>query len=118
MDQLKSGNPPARPLIVNYDNPQLLNPNERWGLYAYWLNLYRNGLIVKLNELHEEYRDVYKQYEEVKQIEDINLMRDMQVVGMTTSGAAKYQTLLQALKCPIGILFHAGNFSHTLIINH
>jgi hypothetical protein len=41
-------------------------------------------------------------YEEVQQMNDVEILRESLVVGMTTTGAAKFQSLLQALKAKIG----------------
>lgn len=87
---------------VNYADPALLTPNERWGLYWKWLDDYNKSLITNLNKLETCYRQIYREYEEIKAIEDVQLMKSMHVVGMTTTGAARYQTLLQAVKSPIG----------------
>lgn len=55
-----------------------------------------------------EYRQLYREYEEVQQLEDKHIMEEMLVIGMTTTGAARKQTLLQALKCPIVVVEEAA----------
>lgn len=38
-------------------------------------------------------------------MEDLIVLRDCLVVGMTTTGAAKFRTVLEGLKSPIGNYF-------------
>ncbi|GLV42804.1 uncharacterized protein CBL_03544 [Carabus blaptoides fortunei] len=117
LDQFRNGQYPPRPLAANLTNRNILTSNERWGLYFFWLSLYRAQLLNDLNVMEEKYRKLHREYEEVKQIEDIRLMKEMYVVGMTTTGAAKFQTLLQALACPIVIVEEAAEVleSHVVV---
>jgi hypothetical protein len=41
-------------------------------------------------------------YEEVQQMNDLDILKHSLIVGMTTTGAAKLHSLLQALKPKIG----------------
>lgn len=52
-------------------------------------------------------------YEEARMIMDIELLKNIKVVGMTTSGAARLRKLLQALAPPVGkddILLYITSF--------
>lgn len=75
---------------------------ERWTLYRYWVERYRNILFEELHKLEKHFRSEARMYEEVQQMNDLEILRDSLVVGMTTTGAAKLQPLLQALKPRIG----------------
>jgi hypothetical protein len=66
----------------------------------------RTQLLEKFRTLEENFRTEAKQYEEVRHMIDLEVMRDSYVVGMTTTGAARLRTLLQALKPRIGGQLH------------
>lgn len=102
LEQRNEGNYPTPPQHVNYKDPTSLKSNERWGLYWKWVDDYYKSLIANLEIMEKQYRQVYKEYEEIKLIDDIRIMKTMKVIGMTTTGAARYQTTLQAIKSPIG----------------
>nr|CAD7432792.1 unnamed protein product [Timema monikensis] len=97
---------PKNPAVVDRLSRQTnlwgLPPADRWILYRHWID---NLTICLLNELrqHElQMRHLSKRYEEVRQMGDLEVMKDSLVVGMTTTGAARLQPLLQALKPKIG----------------
>jgi hypothetical protein len=66
----------------------------------------KTELLKQFQALEGAYRPEAKQYEEVRQMIDLEVMRDSHVVGMTTTGAARLHTLLQALKPRIGGQLH------------
>lgn len=66
----------------------------------------RTQLLEKFQTQEERFRTEAKQYEEVRHMIDLEVMRDSYVVGMTTTGAARLRTLLQVLKPRIGGQLH------------
>jgi hypothetical protein len=79
-----------------------LQAEERWILYRYWVDRLRKVLLEKLRTQEAQFRLEARMYEEVQQMNDLDILRDSLIVGMTTTGAAKFQSLLQALKAKIG----------------
>jgi len=79
-----------------------LQAQERWILYRYWVDRLRNVLLEKLRRKETQFRLEARMYEEVQQMNDLDILRESLIVGMTTTGAAKFQSLLQALKAKIG----------------
>jgi hypothetical protein len=79
-----------------------LQAEERWILYRYWVVRLRKVLLEKLHTQEAKFRLEAKMYEEVQQMNDVDILRESLIVGMTTTGAAKFQSLLQALKAKIG----------------
>lgn len=65
----------------------------RWRLYQRWISQARNRLKEKLKKTEAEYCKKKKQYQALKSIADVDLMKKAKVVGMTTTGAAKNQSL-------------------------
>jgi hypothetical protein len=79
-----------------------LQGEERWTLYRYWVDRFRIVLLEELRKLEHNFRCEARMYEEVQQINDLEILKDSLVVGITTTGAARLQSLMQALKAKIG----------------
>ena len=81
------------------------------GCYAYffrsWLSTLKEKLLEEFKKLEKIFRTNAKLYEEARSMIDLEIMKRSHVIGMTTTYAARYQTLLKALKPKIGTyLFH------------
>jgi len=60
----------------------------------------------KKTQYSKSFRDVYRMYNEMRDISDTQIMKKHLVVGMTTTGAARLQTTIQVFlvpKCVISI---------------
>jgi hypothetical protein len=88
--------------LLQQGNLWQLQAEERWILYRYWVARLRNVLLEKLRTQEAQFRLEARMYEEVQQMNDLDILRESLIVGMTTTGAAKFQSLLQALKAKIG----------------
>lgn len=88
-----------------------LKLEQRWILYWYWIKMLRDQIIDELHATQEEYKYKCQQFEEYKQMEDLHVVRKANVVGMTTTGAARLRLLLSALQPTIGelllLLYHS-----------
>nr|CAD7408893.1 unnamed protein product [Timema poppensis] len=97
---------PKNPAVVDRLSRQThlwgLPPADRWILYRHWIDNLTTCLLNELRQHELEMRLLSKRYEEVRQMGDLEVMKDSLVVGMTTTGAARLQPLLQALKPRIG----------------
>ena len=82
-----------------------LTLQERWVLYWSWVRDLRENIIKQLQEAEEIFRSSMSQFEDVKQMEDLFVVERVDVVGMTTTCAARLNTLLSALKPAIGKWF-------------
>ncbi|KAJ8878733.1 hypothetical protein PR048_019319 [Dryococelus australis] len=96
--------PKARILEVCRARKDLLHlsVNERWILYRYWISLLQEILVKKFAHLGEKFKKEMKNITEIRMMDDLEVMRRAHVVGMTTTGAARLQPLLQALRPKIG----------------
>lgn len=83
-------------------------PNSRWHLYFYWLDQFKTKLLEKRELINLDFRKDYKLYDEMREIQDTQIMKEALVVGMTTTAAARLKTSLQALKSPIVIVEEAA----------
>lgn len=81
MNEAKQGVEWKKPNNLDLKYPNKLDANQRWSLYFYWVNLYKERLIIHLEEEDQTYRREYKRYLELKEIQDIQLMKDMDVIG-------------------------------------
>ncbi|KAK4873187.1 hypothetical protein RN001_015216 [Aquatica leii] len=98
----------VKPRNCNLNNPFTMSLEERWTLYFYWLEECRLVLVQKLVDVQSTYRAKFNQWLEIRDIEDIQTMKEMLVVGMTTTGAARLQKTLMALRSPIVIVEEAA----------
>ncbi|KAJ3662954.1 hypothetical protein Zmor_007268 [Zophobas morio] len=113
----RSAVPRQMPQFVNLNQPHKIPPNDRWNLYFYWLDLYKQKLRKRLEALNKEFREVYKAYEELRDVEDTRSMKNALVVGITTTGAARLRSSLQALKSPIVIVEEAAEVLEAHIVS-
>jgi len=88
--------------LLQQGNLWELQAQERWILYRYWVDRLRKVLLDKLHRQEAHFRSEARKYEEVQQKNDLDILRESLIVGMTTTGAAKFRSLLQALKAKIG----------------
>jgi hypothetical protein len=79
-----------------------LQAQERWILYRYWVGRLRNVLLKKLRSEEAHFRRTVGRYSGTLLMDDADILRESLIVGMTTTGAAKNQNLLQAVKPKIG----------------
>lgn len=70
----------GRPSSTDLINPHTMPAVHRWQLYFHFLHLYSNNLRAKLETCNQQFRTLHKQYAEIRDIEDINLMKEMHVV--------------------------------------
>jgi hypothetical protein len=88
--------------LLQQGNLWELQAQERWILYRYWVERLRNVLLEKLHRQEAHLQSEARMYEEVQQMNDLDILRESLIVGMTTTGAARCRSVLQALKAKIG----------------
>lgn len=85
-------------------DPTKLPSKLRWLIYWSWLSGLQKKLLAEISELETKRRAKMNQHEEYKMFEDLYIMEQSDVVGMTTTGAARLNKLLGLLKPAIGKL--------------
>lgn len=80
LEQGKALKDPRKPENVNLQKPHDMMPDDRWLLYFYWLKRYIRTLNEEVHVLGEKYREILRQYEEIRNIEDCRLMKQLLVV--------------------------------------
>lgn len=68
---------------------------KRKELYRYWVRKYRTNLKQEITGYEKEYQNEVKNYKEMGELENLDILRSAIVVGMTTTGAEKNRALLR-----------------------
>ncbi|CAH1781587.1 unnamed protein product [Owenia fusiformis] len=89
---------------------------ERWRLYRNWINKYRNSLKSKIQDYEREYERQARQMVDLRREEDFAVLKQAVVIGMTTTGAAKYQSLIQRVKPKIVVVEEAAEVLESHIV--
>uniref|UniRef100_A0A8C1SPB0 Zinc finger, NFX1-type containing 1 n=1 Tax=Cyprinus carpio TaxID=7962 RepID=A0A8C1SPB0_CYPCA len=93
-----------------------LSLKDRWRLYRLWVLRYRTDLRTKALTSEQVYQDAAERLNEIRRREDLCVLRQARVVGMTTTGAAKYRQALQELQPRLVIVEEAAEVleAHTI----
>ncbi|KAK9882471.1 hypothetical protein WA026_021505 [Henosepilachna vigintioctopunctata] len=115
LDSAKQGliNQPAN---INVIESKYIPKDERWNLYFYWVNLYYNSLVEQYETLNIDFREAYQIYNESKDLEDIKILKSMEVIGMTTTAAARLHSSLKMIGSPIVIVEEAAEVLEAHIV--
>jgi len=89
---------------------------EKYNLYAYWLKKYREDLKTDVKRYEDEYCNAIKLLKEVRDTETAEILKNSVVMGMTTTGAAKYRNILQKVQPQIIIVEEAAEVLESHII--
>lgn len=82
-----------------------LDVDERWLMYWDWTAKLQVSLAKQLKELERLHCENMKQYDECRLQQDLEVMQKADVVGMTTTGAARLNELLKSLQPAVGEFF-------------
>ena len=93
-----------------------LDFNRRRQLYEHWVRRYQETHARKLDELYQEYEVVCQQMKEIKHGQEEDALRRATVIGMTTTGAAKYRNVLQKIKPKIVVVEEAAEVLEAHIV--
>ncbi|KAM8945862.1 LOW QUALITY PROTEIN: NFX1-type zinc finger-containing protein 1 [Pelodytes ibericus] len=93
-----------------------LNMNSRWKLYRHWVQLYQQDIRQKILGHEQHYQETADRLIELRLQEDLQILRHAKVIGMTTTGAAKYRRVLQEVEPRIVIVEEAAEVleAHTI----
>ncbi|XP_072013323.1 NFX1-type zinc finger-containing protein 1-like [Amphiura filiformis] len=90
---------------------------NRWRLYRYWVRGYCDRQAQTLFEKQEQYERLAMEMKEVRTQEDLAILETTKVIGVTTTGAAKYRALLQRVKPRIIVVEEAAEVLESHIIS-
>ena len=101
----------------NVYNIRTLSMNDRWRLYNFWEGQ-RYKYLLEINRRQVlKYSELCKELAELRQEEDRYILERTDVVGMTTTGAAKYQHILHKIKPKIVIVEEAAEVLEAHIVS-
>lgn len=93
-----------------------LNDSQRWKLYLYWTNEYIKLCKERVNENAHEYNAICNHYAQCQRNIDCYVAKGADVIGMTTTGAAKYHHLLKSIHPKIVIFEEAAEVLEAHVI--
>ncbi|KAG9473955.1 hypothetical protein GDO78_004320 [Eleutherodactylus coqui] len=93
-----------------------LDRNTRWRLYRYWIQLYQMNIREKILGHEQTYQESADHLSELRQKQDLQILKEATVIGMTTTGAARYRHILQEVKPRIVIVEEAAEVLEAHII--
>ena len=89
---------------------------NRWRLYHYWMAKYCEDKVMRMRTLHGQYEAQAGRLGELYDEQDYWILRHCAVIGMTTTGAAKYRRLVNRIAPLIVIVEEAAEVLEAHII--
>ena len=93
-----------------------LSPLDRLRIYLFWVESYRERYRVEIHRSEQEYEQLCEALEAVRFEEEERVIRQSTVVGMTTSCAARYHSVLQRIAPKIVVIEEAAEVMEAHII--
>ena len=103
--------------VEKINNVHNLKLEDRYRLYKYWHGKYKGYLMNQLEESCETFNEKCKTANEAKQRADRHTLEAADIIGMTTTGAAKYQHVLHLVKPRIVIVEEAAEVLESHIVS-
>ncbi|XP_033939060.1 NFX1-type zinc finger-containing protein 1 isoform X2 [Pseudochaenichthys georgianus] len=93
-----------------------LSRPDRWRLYRLWMARYRVELSTRALRSEQAYQNAVDRLADIKREENVHLLKGATVIGMTTTGAAKFRTVLQKVRPRLVIVEEAAEVleAHTI----
>ncbi|KAI8519522.1 NFX1-type zinc finger-containing protein 1 [Branchiostoma belcheri] len=102
--------------VRHVQNVWTLQPRDRWRLYRYWVAKYCAKYKESVRGYEREYEQAAKRLKEFQNEEDGEIMKEATVIGMTTTIAAKYRSILQDIKPAIIVVEEAAEVLEAHIV--
>ncbi|XP_078367695.1 uncharacterized protein LOC144651630 isoform X2 [Oculina patagonica] len=102
--------------IMAVDNIWLLSSSNRLRLYLFWVESYRERYRTEIQRGEQEYEQLCREQEAIRFEEEEEVIRRATVVGMTSSGAAKYHSMLQRVAPKVIVIEEAAEVMEANII--
>ena len=102
--------------VANVQNVWSLPLEDCWRLYLFWLRIFQLNCQEEISRKREQYESICKRFTEVRDYEELQALREAVVIGMTTTGAAKYRAILEEIKPTIVVVEEAAEVLEAHII--
>ncbi|XP_068745966.1 NFX1-type zinc finger-containing protein 1-like isoform X2 [Montipora capricornis] len=93
-----------------------LNIKDRWRLYRRWVADISESYRHTISLYQEQFEAGAKKMKDIRNLEDFEILKNADVVGLTTTGAAKFRRILQRLKPRITIVEEAAEVLESHIV--
>ncbi|KAK3589654.1 hypothetical protein CHS0354_015152 [Potamilus streckersoni] len=93
-----------------------LTEKDRWRLYRRWVSLYCAKLGEEIGQKEEKVEEASLRYREALMQEDKAILRHATIIGMTTTGAARYQSILQEIRPRIIVVEEAAEVFESHVV--
>ena len=100
--------------VMGVQNIWNMSQSDRLRLYLFWIENYREHYRVEIHHAERAYEQLCEELKEVQFEEQV--IRQATVVGMTTSGAARYHSVLQRIAPKIVVIEEAAEVLEAHII--
>ena len=114
---MKSNCPMAEEEVIKIQDVRNLSLKEKYKLFLYWIQKYQEELKQLNDKIFMKYNDLCKQLKETQQKIDRYALEKAEVIGMTTTGAAKYQHIIHLVKPKIVIVEEAAEVMESHIVS-
>ena len=101
---------------MRVENIWFLSANDRLRLYLYWVECYQQRHRIEVQRREQKHEELCAELEWVKGEEEEEFISQATVVGMTTSCAARYHSMLQRIAPKIVIIEEAAEVMEAHII--
>ncbi|XP_065913793.1 NFX1-type zinc finger-containing protein 1-like [Dysidea avara] len=98
------------------ENISQLKEKQRWSLYQYWVSQHLHVCKQEVANHVDEYTHACGQFQEAQSELDSSVLCSAHVVGMTTTGAAKYHQVLHKMKPKIIVIEEAAEVLESHIV--
>lgn len=92
------------------------NMNERWNMYWNWFTNFKAEMMTTMKNTEATLRLVSDQYSEAKQLQDMQVLMNHKILGITTTAAAKNHLMLASLKPKIVVVEEAAEVLEAHIV--
>ncbi|KAK3789138.1 hypothetical protein RRG08_012128 [Elysia crispata] len=93
-----------------------IDMTERFALYKLWLERCKADLASRMVSLVKQYESVLAKKKRLMNQETVCILQNARVIGMTTTGAAKYRSVLQDVGCRIIVVEEAAEVLEAHIV--
>ena len=101
---------------MGVNNIWSLSQSDRLRLYLFWIDNYRERYRLEIHRCGLRYEQLCDELEAVRSQEEEQVIRQATVVGMTTTGAARYHSMLQRIAPKIVVIEEAAEVMEAHII--
>ncbi|XP_068673108.1 NFX1-type zinc finger-containing protein 1-like isoform X2 [Montipora foliosa] len=102
--------------VMRIDNIWYLSQADRLRLYLFWIESYCEHYRVEIHRGEQEYKQLCEELEAITFEEEEQVIRQATVVGMTTTTAARYHSVLQRVSPKIVIIEEAAEVMEAHIV--